>query len=116
MPIARMAFCAAVVSLTGTMVKADIDILSVTFTCENNTQVPVSYFNASNGDGAAAMMIDDQLIPMKQVPSGSGIRYESVGGAGTYTLRSKGWDATISHQAEGDTAPELVLFKDCSSR
>ncbi len=116
MPITRMALCAAIVSLTGAAAQAEIDILSVTFNCENNTQVPVSYFNASNGEGAAAMVIDDRLIPLKQVQSGSGIRYQSVGEAGTYTLRSKGWEATISHQAEGDTAPELVLFKDCSSR
>ncbi|SDW45747.1 Membrane-bound inhibitor of C-type lysozyme [Ruegeria halocynthiae] len=112
----RQAIFAAAVCMLGTGASADIDILSVTFNCENNTQVPVSYFNASDGQGAAAMLLEDQLIPMKQVQSGSGIRYESVGGAGTYTLRSKGWEATISHQADGDTAPERVLFRDCTSR
>ncbi|KIC42625.1 hypothetical protein RA27_04540 [Ruegeria sp. ANG-R] len=113
MQIARTAVYAIVVSMCGTAALAEIDILSVTFSCENNTRVPVSYFNASDGSGAAAMLLEDQLIAMKQVQSGSGIRYESVGGAGTYMLRSKGWEATISHQADGSTAPERVLFRDC---
>lgn len=116
MTITRTAICVAAFTLCGTVALAEIDILSVTFSCENNTQVPVSYFNATDGQGAAAMLLEDQLIAMKQVQSGSGIRYESVGEAGTYTLRSKGWDATISHQAEGSTAPERVLFRDCTSR
>ncbi len=112
----RTPLCAVALSLCGTAALADIDILSVTFRCENNTQVPVSYFNPADGPGAAAMLVDGQLIAMQQVQSGSGIRYESVGSVGTYTLRSKGWEATISHQAAGDTAPERVLFKDCVSR
>ncbi len=95
---------------------ADIDVLSVTFSCEDGAQVPVSYFNSSDGTGAAAMVIDGDLIAMKQTPSGSGIRYESVDTDGTYYLRSKGWDATITHQANSDTAPERVLFKDCTSK
>lgn len=95
---------------------AEIDVLSVTFTCENNTVVPVTYFNPTEGPGAAAMMVDGQLIPMKQTPSGSGISYQSVDTQGVYTLRSKGWDATISFQAEGSTAPEQVMLRDCRSR
>ncbi len=114
--LTRAAVCAAIVTVSGSIAFADIDILSVTFSCENNTLVPVSYFNAANGDGAAAMLLEDQLIPMQQVQSGSGIRYESVGSTGTYTLRSKGWEASISHQAEGSTAPERILFRDCTSR
>lgn len=112
----RYAACGLGLSISATTALAQIDILSVNFTCENGTQVPVSYFNATDGSGAAAMVIDGALIAMQQAPSGSGIRYESVGAEGTYTLRSKGWDATISHQADGATAPELVLFRDCSSR
>ncbi|MDA7964863.1 MliC family protein [Ruegeria sp.] len=103
-------------SLVASAAVAEIDVLSVTFTCENDTQIPVSYFNASDGSAAAAMVIDGALVALQQAPSGSGILYESVGAEGTYTLRSKGWDATITHQADGATAPERVLFRDCSSR
>lgn len=113
---AYTSLCAAALSLWAVAAEAQIDILSVTFNCENATQIPVSYFNATDGTGAAAMLVDGQLIAMQQVQSGSGIRYESVGTTGTYTLRSKGWEATISHQANGDTAPERVLFRDCVSR
>ena len=103
-------------SFLSTGALAQIDVLSVTFTCENDTRVPVSYFNASDGSGAAAMVIDGSLVALQQAPSGSGIRYESVGAEGLYTLRSKGWEATITFQPSGDTAPERVLFKDCTSR
>ncbi|EEE38987.1 hypothetical protein RKLH11_2833 [Rhodobacteraceae bacterium KLH11] len=116
MTMSRTVCLMAAMSLYGTAALAEIDILSVSFDCENNTQVPISYFNAADGTGAAAMVLEDQLIAMKQVESGSGVRYESVGAAGTYTLRSKGWEATITHQADGSTAPERVLFKDCTSR
>ena len=112
----QTAACGAVLSIFSTAALAEIDILSVTFTCENDTPIPVSYFNAPDGSGAAAMVIDGTLVALRQTPSGSGIRYESVAADGYYTLRSKGWEATITYQPVGDTAPERVLFKDCSSR
>ncbi|WP_170363539.1 MliC family protein [Ruegeria arenilitoris] len=94
---------------------AQIDILSVTFTCENGVELPVTYFNPSDGEGAAAMIVDGQLIALRQVQSGSGIRYESVNGQGTYTLRSKGWNAMVSFAAAGAT-DETDILKDCVSR
>lgn len=109
------AICAALFSVSATATLAEIDILPVSFTCENNTELSVVYFNDTGGPGAAAMMLDGQLIPMRQVESGSGIRYESVAGEGTYILRSKGWNATISHQGQAATAPERVVLRDCSS-
>lgn len=108
--------CAGALLLWAPAALAEIDVLSVTFTCENATRIPISYFNAADGTGAAAMVVDGQLVAMKQVASGSGIRYESVDADGIYTLRSKGWDAIISYQAAGSTAPELVLYRDCVSR
>ncbi|WP_171098795.1 MULTISPECIES: MliC family protein [unclassified Ruegeria] len=107
---------AAALSLGASAALAEIDILSVAFNCENNTRIPVTYFNASDGSGAAALVLNGELIAMRQVPSGSGIQYESVDANGLYTLRSKGWDATITHQPAGSTAPETLLFRDCSSR
>ncbi|NVO55126.1 MliC family protein [Rhodobacteraceae bacterium B1Z28] len=95
---------------------AEIDILSVTFTCENGIPLPVTYFNAPDGSGAAATMVDNSLVPMRQVASGSGIRYESVGGEGTYILRSKGWNASISYLAADSAASEQVIYQECSSR
>ncbi|KIC44314.1 hypothetical protein RA28_15325 [Ruegeria sp. ANG-S4] len=108
--------CSAAFFAFGSAAFAEIDILSVTFTCENNTPVPVSYFNASDGSGAAAMLIDGQLIAMRQAESGSGIRYVSEGGEGIYTLRSKGWDASISYQGSASTAPEQLVYGNCTSK
>lgn len=94
---------------------AQIDILSVMFTCENGVELPVTFFNPSEGEGAAAMIVDGQLIGLHQVQSGSGIRYVSVNGQGTYTLRSKGWNAMVSFAAAGAT-DETDILKDCVSR
>ncbi len=109
------AACGALMTLAASAAVAEIDILSVTFTCETGASVPVTYFNASDGSGAAAMMVDRRLVPMRQTESGSGIRYESVGTGGTYILRSKGWDATISYLPSG-SADEQVIYQECTSR
>ncbi|MEM6658666.1 MAG: MliC family protein [Pseudomonadota bacterium] len=116
MSIWRGFICAACVAFSAPAAQAEIDILSVTFTCENGIPLPVTYFNAADGSGAAATMVDGTLVPMRQVQSGSGIRYESVDTTGTYILRSKGWDASISFRAAGDTTAEQVIFQNCSSR
>lgn len=107
---------AAGLVLHGSAALAQIDILSVTFTCENGVELPVSYFNPAEGEGAAAMIVDGRLIALRQVQSGSGIRYESVGGQGVYTLRSKGWDAVVSFAAERDSASETDILTNCTSR
>ncbi|WP_170344447.1 MliC family protein [Ruegeria atlantica] len=111
----RNLFCGALLVFPATAALAEIDILSVTFTCENGVPLPVTYFNAPDGSGAAATMVDNTLVAMRQVESGSGIRYESLGAEGTYILRSKGWNASISYLAAG-TANEQVIYQDCSSR
>ncbi|MFY2826445.1 MliC family protein [Ruegeria sp. MALMAid1280] len=114
---ARTLVCAAVLALPGGLAWAEIDILPVTFTCEGGVPLQVAYFNAPDGSSAAAMMVDDQLVTLRQVVSGSGIRYESEGGAGTYVLRSKGWDANVGFLAAGsDAASEQVILQNCSSR
>ncbi|SMO43815.1 Membrane-bound lysozyme-inhibitor of c-type lysozyme [Ruegeria faecimaris] len=96
---------------------AGIDILPVTFTCDNGVPLEVAYFNAEDGSSAAAMMVDNKLVTLRQAQSGSGIRYESDGTTGTYILRSKGWDATVSFLATGaDAASEQVLLGNCVSR
>nr|WP_321253131.1 MliC family protein [uncultured Ruegeria sp.] len=102
--------------ISGSAAMAEIDILSVTFTCENEVPLHVSYFNSTDGSGAAAVMVDNTLVAMRQVESGSGIRYESLGTEGTYILRSKGWNASISYLAAGSAASEQVIYQECSSR
>lgn len=104
------------IGLPGGLAWAEIDILPVTFTCQNGVELQVAYFNAADGSGAAAMMVDNQLVALQQVPSGSGIRYETVGETGSYILRSKGWDATVSFLATGGAASEQVVLENCNSR
>ncbi|WP_170557487.1 MliC family protein [Ruegeria atlantica] len=112
----KTAALASLFGLPAGLAWANMDILPVTFTCENGVELQVAYFNAADGSGAAAMMVDNQLVALKQVPSGSGIRYESDGETGSYILRSKGWDATVSFLATGGAASEQVVLENCSSR
>lgn len=115
MNLRRLAYMAGVTTLFATAAQAQIDILPVTFTCAGGVRLPVTYFNPAEGDGAAAMVVDGQLIALRQVPSGSGIRYESVGGQGTYVLRSKGWDAVVSFAA-AEGGSETDVLTGCTSR
>ncbi|MES0827196.1 MliC family protein [Ruegeria sp. SCP11] len=116
MKAAKALACAAAMALPAGAALAEIDILPVTFTCQNGIPLQIAYFNAPDGSSAAAMMVDNQLVTLRQVESGSGIRYESVGGAGTYILRSKGWEATVSFLATGaDAASEQVILESCVS-
>ncbi|WP_170412898.1 MliC family protein [Ruegeria atlantica] len=112
----KTAALASLISLNGGYAWADMDILPVTFTCENGVPLQVAYFNAPDGSSAAAMLVDNQLVTLQQVPSGSGIRYESQGVAGSYILRSKGWDATVSFLAASGAASEQVVLENCTSR
>jgi membrane-bound inhibitor of C-type lysozyme len=108
---------AAMMTLPAGLAWAEIDILPVTFTCDNGVPLEIAYFNAPDGSSAAAMVVDNQLVTLRQAESGSGIRYESEGNAGTYVLRSKGWDATVSYLAAGSgAASEQVVLQNCSSR
>jgi len=107
--------CLATLVGAGGPALAQIDILSVTFTCENGVELPVTYFNPSDGEGAAAMIVDGQLFALGKAQGGSVIRYDSVNGQGTYTLRSKGWNAMVSFAATGAT-DETDILKDCVSR
>lgn len=108
---------AALMTLPAGLAVAEIDILPVTFICDNGVPLEVAYFNAPDGSSAAAMMVDNQLVTLRQAESGSGIRYESEGEAGTYVLRSKGWDATVGFLATGsDAASEQIILQNCSSR
>ncbi len=115
MTVLRKALFVAALTLPASSAIAEIDILPVTFTCGNGIPLPVTYFNASDGSGAAATIVDNTLVAMRQVESGSGIRYESSGDQGTYILRSKGWNASISYLAAG-AANEQPIYEDCSSR
>ncbi|MEO1106733.1 MAG: MliC family protein [Pseudomonadota bacterium] len=116
MTMMRSLTCSAVLALSASVASADIDILTVSFTCENGVPLPVTYFNAADGSGAAATILDNTLVSMRQVESGSGIRYESVDTNGTYILRSKGWDASVSYAAASGAADEQVIYQNCSSR
>ncbi|WP_170769655.1 MliC family protein [Ruegeria lacuscaerulensis] len=107
---------ASMLGMWGSVASAQIDVLPVTFTCENGTPLEVIFFNATDGASAAAMLVDNRLIALEQTISGSGIQYRSSGPGGSYVLRSKGWDATVSYLAAGDAASEQVVLSDCSSR
>ncbi|GAA6157880.1 hypothetical protein NBRC116589_00540 [Ruegeria sp. HU-ET01832] len=105
-----------VATVLGSTAWAELDVLPVTFNCDNAVPLEVVFFNASDGSSAAAMLVDNQLIALEQSISGSGIQYRSEGNGGTYILRSKGWDATVSFLATGDAASEQVILENCSSR
>lgn len=89
------------------------DLVSVTYRCERGVEVPVVFVNPEGGDSYAVARIDDRLLGMRQVVSGSGARYRSGDGPQDYQLWSKGDMAMISVGADGQ---DKVLFQECTAQ
>lgn len=73
---------------------------SFNFQCSQGKQFRATFFN----DRALVRFENGRLIFMRQVPSGSGIRYQS----GQYTLSSKGNQANI-------TQNDQPVYQDCTT-
>ncbi|WP_099866267.1 MliC family protein [Pararhizobium haloflavum] len=63
------------------------------YTCADGTAIDVAYINMKDGLALAVVKVDDELLVMENVVSGSGARYATTSGDERYVW----W----SHQNEG---------------
>lgn len=87
-------------------------VSQVVFHCARGAVVPVAYVSLPTGEGFAVVQIDGQQVAMKQVVSGSGVRYRSVDADRPYELHAKGQDGTFYYGPEAD-AP--AILEDCTA-
>lgn len=79
----------------------------VTFRCERGAVVPVTYVNLPGAEGFAVVQIDGQQIAMKQVASGSGLRFRSVDAERPYALHAQSRAGTFFYGADDNPATIL---------
>lgn len=80
---------------------------SINYACADNEILRVVYVNGADGKGFAIVQQMDDMIPMAQEVSASGAIYTAINPDYTYTLLTKGEEATL----EDDNG---VILQDCS--
>jgi membrane-bound inhibitor of C-type lysozyme len=81
---------------------------SVSYSCTNNAVMRVVYVNGADGKSFAILQQMDEMIPMAEQRSASGAIYKAIDPNYTYTLITKGKDATLQDSRE-------TLLSDCKS-
>lgn len=90
------------------------DVMSLSYLCERNVIVPVTFINPSEGPGLAVMQVEGKQVALRSLPSGSGARYVGFDEQDSYRLYTKGDDAFVMHMAADHTADEVSVLRDCS--
>lgn len=107
--------CAALMALPMALSAQDtLDVTSLSYRCERNVMVPVTFINPTEGPALAVMQIEGKQIALRALPSGSGVRYVGFDEQDSYRLYTKGDDAFVMHMAADHTAEEVPVLSDCS--
>lgn len=87
----------------------------VTYQCERNVQLPVTYVNTAQGGAYAVLQIDGQQIPMSVVVSASGVRYESIDDQRRYSWHGKSNQGVVGWRSVDSQGVETILLSQCST-
>lgn len=87
----------------------------VTYQCERNVHLPVTYVNTAQGGAYAVLQIDGQQIPMSVVVSASGVRYESIDDQRRYSWHSKSNQGVVGWRSVDSQGVETILLSQCST-
>ena len=84
------------------------EALTVPYACAGGAILEVAYINPPGGASYAVVLHDGELVPMKAGPTGSGVRYVSIGEP-RLVWHTKG-DAGFLAQ---DDADETMIAPEC---
>lgn len=76
-----------------TLAAAD-DVKHVKYACDGNNILEVVFVNSDKAS-TAVMLQSEELVPMKQAKSGSGVRYVPISKDYNYELAGKGNEMTL---------------------
>jgi len=82
---------------------------TATYACAGGVTLQVAYLNPPGGDSLAVLLHDGKLVPMKAGPTGSGVRYVTLGDGDPLVWHTKGSEAFLAR----DDAGETMLLQDC---
>ncbi len=74
--------------------------LSQTYECQGGKTVRAAYINPPDGDSYSVVDFEGRLIPMKAGPTGSGVRYLSLGEPEALIWHTKGDEAFLARDAD----------------
>ncbi|AYM10823.1 lysozyme inhibitor [Agrobacterium tumefaciens] len=101
--------CALSVATFSTATAAEKTTLdSVSYSCANNAVMRVVYVNGADGKSFAILQQMDEMIPMAEQRSASGATYKAIDPNYTYTLITKGKDATLQDSRQ-------TILSECKS-
>jgi len=84
--------------------------MAVSYACDDGGQLEVSYINpADSRESFAVLLYDGALVAMKAGPTGSGVRYVSIGEP-KLVWHTKGNVGFLAH----DDAGETMILQDCN--
>lgn len=84
--------------------------MTVSYACDGGGRLSVAYINpAGTQDSFAVLLHDGALVPMKAGPTGSGVRYVSIGEP-KLVWHTKGNAGFLAH----DDAAETMILQDCN--
>lgn len=82
------------------------EALRVDYVCDGGAAISVVYLNPPGGDSYAVVGRGGVLVPMKAGPTGSGVRYVTLGAAGPegpLIWHAKGDEGFLAHDDAGET-------------
>jgi membrane-bound inhibitor of C-type lysozyme len=105
--LAALAAAAAVSPLRAEEVP---EAITVSYGCDGGGRLEAAYVNpADSRESFAVLLHDGALVPMRAGPSGSGVRYVSIGDP-RLVWHTKGNAGFLAH----DDAEETMILKDCN--
>ncbi|MBP7001148.1 MliC family protein [Amaricoccus sp.] len=87
--------------------------LSINYACEGGAELQVAYINPASGPSLAVVGWAGRLIPMRQGPSASGVRYIAFDEQRSYRWWSKGDEGFLVFMAADHEATEEPVLSDC---
>lgn len=84
--------------------------MTVSYACDGGGALTVAYINPQGSTESFAVLLHDgELVPMKAGPTGSGVRYVSIGEP-KLVWHTKGNFGFLAH----DDADETMILNDCN--
>lgn len=104
----------AVFALLGTAAPAQpLPATSAAYLCAGGAVLRVAYINPSQRESFAVVDWAGRLIPMRQLPAGSGARYVAFDEQDGHRWHSKGEEGFLARLAPDHTATEEMVLTDC---
>lgn len=106
----RLAVAALAVAATPAVAQGVPEGMTVSYACDGGGKLEIAYVNPGDSQESFAVVLHDGvLVTMKAGPTGSGVRYVSIGEP-KLVWHTKGNAGFLAH----DDADETMILKDCN--